>query len=74
MYVNGTLITSQSSVTYNSSGADNYFFLGQQNPGADGMGFFAGRIAILQVYSNKALTNSEVLDNYNTDKGRFGLP
>jgi hypothetical protein len=74
LYVNGVMVASQNSVTYSASGVDNYFFLGQQNPGADGMGYFAGRIAILQVYSNKALTNSEVLDNYNTDKGRFGLP
>ncbi len=74
LYVNGSLVASQSGATYSSSGTDNYFYLGQQNPGSDNMGFFAGRIAILQVYSNKALTNAEVLDNYNTDKGRFGLP
>jgi hypothetical protein len=33
---------------------------------------FNGKIAIAQIY-NKALTASEVLQNYNATKGRFGL-
>lgn len=72
-YMNGTLIESQSGANYSASGTDNFFFLGQANNGADNVGMFAARIAVLQVYSNKALTGSEILDNFNTDRGRFGV-
>jgi len=34
---------------------------------------FNGNIAIVLVYPNRALSASEILQNYNTTKGRFGL-
>jgi len=34
---------------------------------------FDGNIAITRLYRNKALSASEVLQNYNALKGRFGL-
>ena len=36
------------------------------------IGRFSGKIAIARIY-NRALTAAEVLDNYNSHKGRFGL-
>lgn len=73
LYVNGVLQDSQSSITYSSSGTNNYIFLGQQNPGADNTGMFSGRISNFHIYGNKALTATEVSQNYNALKGRFGL-
>lgn len=46
------------------------------NIGRDGgrtTAYFPGRIAMFQVYNNKALSASEVLQNYNATKGRFDL-
>jgi hypothetical protein len=37
-----------------------------------GAGLFPGRIGLVKLY-NRALTQSEVLQNYNAQKGRFGL-
>ena len=33
---------------------------------------WAGNIAIVQMY-NRVLTDTEILQNYNANKGRFGL-
>jgi hypothetical protein len=71
-FINGTSVDSQSGITYDSSGANNYLFLGQANPGADNTGDFAGKYGIFRIY-NKALTASEVLQNFNATKGRYGL-
>lgn len=35
--------------------------------------FMNGNIAYIKIYQNKALTELEVLQNYNATKGRFGL-
>lgn len=35
--------------------------------------YFSGNISNVMLYKNKALTASEVLQNYNATKGRFGL-
>jgi len=68
--VGGNFFGSPINVTYNTNplflGGWNY---GGVNPYGD---FFGGNIAIAQVY-NRALSASEVLQNYNTQKGRFGL-
>jgi hypothetical protein len=48
-------------------------FLGQTNPGADNTGMFTGRYGSFKIYTNKALSASEVLQNYNATKSRFGL-
>jgi hypothetical protein len=72
-YVNGILQSSQANISYGASGSDNFMFLGQSNPGADNTGMFTGRIAIFQIYGNKALTDAEITQNFNATKARFGL-
>jgi len=73
-YVNGMLQDSQSNITYDASGTNNYIFLGQSNHGADNTGMFSGKIGLFQIYGDKALTTQEILQNYNAQKSRFGLP
>jgi hypothetical protein len=56
-------------------------FTGTPNSGGAGIrigrrwdleNYFTGNIAISRVY-NRALTSTEILQNYNAQKGRFGL-
>ena len=70
LYVNGTLNDSQGGISYLSSNVDNFIFLGQQNPGADNTGMFAGRYSIVRLY-NISLTAAQVLSNYNATLPRF---
>ncbi|MGB4743582.1 MAG: LamG-like jellyroll fold domain-containing protein [Flavobacteriaceae bacterium] len=72
LYVNGVLNDFQSGINYSASGANNYLFLGDDNPGANNTGMFGGKYGEFRVY-NKALSSSEVLNNYNATKGRYGL-
>lgn len=49
---------------------------GNLNIGIDGNNTsepFKGRIATIQIYKDKGLSESEVLENFNALKGRFGL-
>jgi hypothetical protein len=46
-------------------------YIGTRNPDSN-QRYFDGRIGIVQIY-NRALTASEVLQNYNSTKARFGL-
>lgn len=71
LYVNGVLQESETNITYSSSGADNYLYLGTNIPGVDNQGWFSGRIASLQVYGNKALTQEEVIKNFNVQRSKF---
>jgi hypothetical protein len=73
LYVNGVLQASQTGITYSSSETNNYLFLGQTNPGADNTGMFQGRISNFQVYGNKALSQEEILQNFNALRGRFNV-
>jgi len=70
LYVNGSLVDSESSISYTSSGVDNYIYLGQTNPGADDTGNFGGKYGIVRFY-NKALSTDEVLINYKADSSRY---
>ena len=72
LYVNGTSVASQSSITYSSSGQNNYLFLGQANPGANNTGYFGGKYGIFRIY-NKALSASEVQQNFNTNRTRYDI-
>ena len=72
LYVNGVLNASQGGITYGSSNVDNFLYLGQQNPGADNTGMFGGRYGIFRIY-NRALTANELLQNFNSNRRRFGL-
>ena len=73
-YVNGELVGSQTNISYSASNstAGNFMFLGQANPGANNTGMFTGKYSNFHIY-NKALTETEVIQNYNAHKGRFGL-
>jgi hypothetical protein len=67
LYVNGVQeATSSSTATY--TGADE-ILIGAYGTGSN---VFAGRIAVAQVY-NRVLSASEILQNYNATKARFGL-
>jgi hypothetical protein len=67
LYVNGAQeATSSSTTTY--TGADE-ILIGAYGTGTN---VFAGRIAVAQVY-NRVLSASEILQNYNAQKSRFGL-
>ena len=70
LYVNGVLNSSQSSISYNSSGLNNYIFLGQQNPGADNTGDFAGEYGVVRLY-NTALNGTQILTNYNSTSSSY---
>lgn len=68
MYLNGVKYNSVSypgTIQYTSV---NNLFVGLNGGGA----YFNGRIALSKVY-NKALSSSQVLQNYNANKTRFGL-
>jgi len=70
LYFNGTSVGgnffgSPISINYNFAP----FFLGGWNYPGD---WFGGNISITQLY-NRALSATEVLQNYNAQKGRFGL-
>ena len=64
-YINGVLVASNTTAYSSSFGGD--FFIGAYSVGAE---IFGGDIASAQVYSS-ALTASEVLQNYNSQKNRF---
>lgn len=70
MYVNGSSVsTSTNSTTFGTA-------TGNLNIGIDGNNSaepLNGRIANVLIYKNKGLTASEVLQNYNAQKSRFGL-
>lgn len=77
IYLNSILYKTQSMSTSNSSQV--YVTLGRYSwngptdspPGIPG-GYIKGKIPILRIY-RKGLNDSEVLQNYNVLKGRFGL-
>ena len=72
LYVNGTSVDSQSSISYGASGYNNYIGLGQANPGANNTGYFGGKYGIFRIY-NKALTASEIQQNFNTNRVRYDI-
>ena len=73
VYANGTNIWTDTSSYYNSIrsiyGGTPRLYVGS-DPYEDGLN---GDIAIARVYKNKILTASEVLQNFNAEKTRFGL-
>jgi hypothetical protein len=69
IYINGVLDASSSdTIVFGSSWFGND--IGRLGNGSQ---YFNGKIAALQVYTT-ALTADQVLQNYNAQKGRFGLP
>jgi hypothetical protein len=70
-YQNGSLLGTgtQRGNGWNSSSTANFEIGGENNAS---IRYFNGRIACSQVY-NRTLSDSEVLQNYNAQKSRFGL-
>jgi len=73
IYINGSYISSYDAGNYTTIAnktANERLKLGvDRNVSAP----FGGNIAISRIYKNKGLTAAEVLQNYNAQKGRFGL-
>ena len=70
-YINGTFDSTKTVGSYFNAATINGS-VGVWNSSITTTHFFVGRIPIAQIY-NRALTASEVLQNYNAQKGRFGL-
>jgi uncharacterized protein (TIGR02145 family) len=66
LYKNGVLIESANSWANNSNTISSIQF------GVGGSNSIAGKMSSIRIY-NKALTNSEVIQNYNAFESRFGL-
>ena len=71
IYVNGTLATSANYAGSQKSPTDQQFTVGSQRSVITEYPF-SGSIAIAKVY-NYALSDQEIVQNYNATKGRFGL-
>jgi hypothetical protein len=67
LYINGSLVTGPTAKSWNTF--DSYANVGAQAGGGD---YWDGSVAQALVYST-ALTDGEVLQNFNALKGRFGL-
>lgn len=74
IYVNGTLIASESAAgKYAGSSASSVSYIGRSATTISGAyRGLVGKIAIVRCYS-KQLSDAEVAQNYNALKGRFGL-
>jgi hypothetical protein len=70
MYMNSSLIGSTTYSTLNNITTTASIKIGYR--GFDANTYFAGKLAKLQIY-NRALTQQEILQNYNATKSRFGL-
>ena len=81
IYVNSTLLTTgDSSIIYGTATNVHNFANNTDTTGEFKIGvnrgsnaFIDGRVAQVHIYKGKALTASEVLQNYNASKSRYGL-
>ena len=69
MYLNGTLLTPATTTAYTILNNSDAKVIGQ---GTSGTQFFPGNISNVQLY-NRALTASEVAQNFNAIRSRYGL-
>ena len=69
IYLNGQLSNSMTGLKNFGYSAGNGNILGRQSPGT---GLWDGQISILRYY-NAALTDANILTNYNANKGRYGI-
>jgi hypothetical protein len=67
-YVNGV---SNTSVNY--AGNYNHTEILRMGLNRGGTAYYKGNIGVCRLYSNKSLSSSEILQNYNATKSRFGL-
>jgi hypothetical protein len=71
IYRNGSIINGSSiAITQPALSLTSDLSIGSRNKGLDM--FYSGNLAQISYY-NKALSSSEILQNYNALKGRFGL-
>lgn len=72
LYVNGSLIETQTSATYSASGASNYLNIGKNiEQAVQNYGWLRGWIGNFHFYGGTALTNDQVLFNYNALSARY---
>ena len=69
-WVNGSLIQSTSNIGTNISSTGSTFRIGGDS--RDGVTITNGGISVLRLYSEQ-LSQNEILQNYNSQKGRYGL-
>lgn len=71
LYVNGAQQSTRSHAFASVKNSSNPLYLGTYN-GGEYSQWFGGRIGVYRHY-NKALTSAEVLQNYNNDRGLYGI-
>jgi len=73
IYINGALVISGSDTTVNSTSNNNSLLIGGNgsNGGYTGV-YYNGNISNTTIY-NRALSSDEVLQNFNSQKNRYGL-
>jgi hypothetical protein len=65
-YLNGSLVSTNTGATYSSSGVNNFISLGKAiTQAVEDTGWFSGYMTHYHFYGAKALSNAEVLSNYN---------
>lgn len=69
LYLNGALLTPSTTTAYTISNNTDTKVIGQ---GTNGAQFFSGKINSLKLY-NRALTATEVLQNFNAQRDRYGI-
>jgi hypothetical protein len=74
IYVNGELKSTYGSSTNMNYGSETYVIDIGWNSKDGGQHYFQGQIPVTKYYQNKALSTSEVKQNYNKYKSRFNLP
>jgi hypothetical protein len=70
LYINGVLNAQTTKAQTSTILGLSNLFIGKRSSG--GAEYFNGYISFIQVY-NRALTQQEILQNYNATKGRYGL-
>ena len=71
-YINGSLQSTVQRVTGSIKKSNNRINIGGRGGGTSPNSNFGGEIPIVRLY-DRALSSSEILQNYNAQKGRFGL-
>lgn len=67
IYLNGV---SQGTITWNENLSYSYLRIGQ---GRNGSLFLPGKVSVVKVYKGKALSESEIKQNFNSLRGRYGI-
>jgi hypothetical protein len=72
-YVNGAFVTSVAmAITGTISNGSTLNIARRANPGGGGGNYFTGSVGIVRIYST-ALSASEIAQNFQADRGRFGI-